>query len=114
MTLHEALLREPGEKQDRLDKEGKVEKDRKLDKPKHRHRHHHKKHHHARHLKNKGLSAQDTLESRIRSGMHALEEERKALREIVEEMDENIGERDREDITSKYEFKYLCFPFLKK
>lgn len=68
---------------------------------KHHHRHHHKKHHHARHLKNKGLTAQDTLESRIRSGMHALEEERKALKEIVEEMDENIGERDREDITSK-------------
>lgn len=65
------------------------------------HRHHHKRHHHAHHLKNKGLNAQDTLESRIRSGMHALEEERKALREIVDEI-ETFGEKDREDITCKH------------
>ena len=76
---------------------------------KHRHhRHHHQRHHHARHLKNKGLNAQDTLESRIRSGMHALEEERKALREIVDEI-ETFGEKDRDDITCKNFFEALKF-----
>ena len=70
------------------------------------HRHHHKRHHHAHHLKNKGLNAQDSLESRIRSGMHALEEERKALREIVDEI-ETFGEKDREDITCKTFFTFI-------
>ena len=72
------------------------------------HRHHHKRHHHAHHLKNKGLNAQDSLESRIRSGMHALEEERKALREIVDEI-EVFSEKDREDITCK--FNHVLFFF---
>lgn len=75
-------------------------KDSRRSQQKRHHRHHHKRHHHARHLKNKGLNAQDTLELRIRSGMHALEEERKALREIVDEIGENFGEKDREDINS--------------
>ena len=77
----------------------------KADKDKRSHRHHHKRHHHARHLKNKGLNAHDTLELRIRSGMHALEEERKALREIVDEI-ETFGEKDREDINSKVYFHF--------
>jgi hypothetical protein len=42
--------------------------------------------------------------------MHALEEERKALREIVDEID-TFGEKDREDINSKFWYSYF-FDFI--
>ena len=68
---------------------------------KRKHRSHHKHHHHARHLRNAGLNSQDTLENRIRSGMQTLEEERKAIRGIVTEIEEECDVNEREDITSK-------------
>ncbi|XP_057305088.1 anion exchange protein 2-like isoform X2 [Hydractinia symbiolongicarpus] len=66
-----------------------------------KHKHgHHRHHHHARHLQNKHVTKHDTLELRIRSGMQTLEEERKALREVVSELGEEFGQKDIDDMTS--------------
>jgi len=62
--------------------------------------HRHRKHNHARHRKNKGLNAQDNLEIRIKSGLQKLEEERKAYQGVLAEIEEGIGQKDIEDITS--------------
>lgn len=67
-----------------------------------KHKHgHHRHHHHARHLQNKHVTKHDTLELRIRSGMQTLEDERKALREVVSELGEEFGQKDIDDMTSK-------------
>ena len=71
---------------------------------KHR-RHGHHRHHHARHLQNKQITLNDSLELRIKSGMHTLEEERKALREIVTEIEDEYGQKDNDDIASELTFK---------
>ena len=91
----------------------------KKDKRKHRHhhRHHdeedssHKRHRHHHH--HRGITSEDRLELRLRTGLQTLEDEQKAISAITAEIgdasdlmrdeDETLGMKDLEDIKSKSE-----------
>ena len=65
---------------------------------KHSHHHHHRsKHHHTR-----GLTEQDSLESRIRTGLQTLQEEKKAIQNIVTEMEDASKAKIKEEMQSKW------------
>ena len=89
---------------------------------KHRHRHKHdrdkrghRRHHHHHH---RGFSEADSLESRVRTGLQTLEEEKKAIFDISQELKEDqvlrtLDLKDRDTIQSMlYNFTYpfLLFP----
>ncbi|XP_065051881.1 band 3 anion transport protein-like isoform X2 [Rhopilema esculentum] len=83
----------------------KDQKDAGQRKHRHRHKHDREKRGHRRHHHHRGFSESDSLESRVRTGLQTLEEEKKAIFDISQELKEDqvlrtLDLKDRDTIQS--------------